>query len=71
MDSDQLEALTNTELRDELLAHSPLDRDWIAAINQARLQKVSFFLEKKLFHVLLIAHLKILVSNLKDFAVQF
>lgn len=34
MDADQLEALTNTELRDELLAHSPLDRDWVAAINQ-------------------------------------
>ena len=36
MEADQLEALTWTELRDELLAHSPLDRDWVASINQVR-----------------------------------
>ena len=35
MQGDQVEALTMTELRDELLVHSPLDRDWVARVNQA------------------------------------
>ncbi|EIE19735.1 L-galactono-1,4-lactone dehydrogenase-like protein [Coccomyxa subellipsoidea C-169] len=33
--SEEVASLSNTQLRDRLIAHKPLDRDWIARINQA------------------------------------
>ncbi|KAK9918259.1 hypothetical protein WJX75_002661 [Coccomyxa subellipsoidea] len=33
--SEEVAGLSNTQLRDRLIAHKPLDRDWIARINQA------------------------------------
>lgn len=34
--SEEVAALSNTQLRDRLIAHKPLDRDWIARINQVQ-----------------------------------
>ena len=35
--SEEVASLSNTQLRDRLIAHKPLDRDWIARINQVHL----------------------------------
>ena len=34
--SEEVAGLSNTQLRDRLIAHKPLDRDWIARINQVQ-----------------------------------
>lgn len=34
--SDEVAALSSTQLRDRLIAHNPLDKDWIVRINQVR-----------------------------------
>lgn len=32
----EVAALSSTQLRDRLIAHNPLDKDWIVRINQVR-----------------------------------
>ena len=36
MAADQLDALSWSEMRDELISHAPLDWSWIARVNKVR-----------------------------------
>lgn len=33
--NEEVASMSGTQLRDRLIAHQPLDRDWIACVNQA------------------------------------
>ena len=50
-----MEELSGTQLRDRLLAHNPLDRDWIARINQVTALVCKFLP----FYMALIRHLSV------------